>query len=191
LLIRADGSSDDAAKSEPSDFRANLEARAHVRIRSVRSIEICPVVSRAADARAITMRSTGCSSSLRDRRNHSRTPLFTRFLVTAFPTRRLTVTPNLRHSPDTSSRGEAIKTTKFRDARRFPPRPTRWKSRESRIRSVRRKRPVFPDIGYFEALATARRFRPFARRRFKTARPPCELIRARNPWFLCRRIRLG
>ena len=44
---------------------------------------------------------------------------------------------------------------------------------------------------YFEGVETASRLRPFARRRFKIARPPRELILRRKPWFRLRRIRLG
>jgi hypothetical protein len=44
---------------------------------------------------------------------------------------------------------------------------------------------------YFEGFDTARRLRPFARRRFKTARPPRVFIRARKPCSRNRRIRLG
>jgi hypothetical protein len=38
---------------------------------------------------------------------------------------------------------------------------------------------------------TVSRFRPFARRRFNTFRPPLVFMRSRNPWVLARRRRLG
>jgi hypothetical protein len=44
---------------------------------------------------------------------------------------------------------------------------------------------------YFEEMLTAIRFRPLARRAFKTARPPLVFIRSRNPWVRRRLIRLG
>jgi hypothetical protein len=42
-----------------------------------------------------------------------------------------------------------------------------------------------------DGVETARRFRLFARRRFRMARPPRVFIRARKPWPRLRRIRLG
>ena len=44
---------------------------------------------------------------------------------------------------------------------------------------------------YLEGVETARRLRPFARRRLSTARPAFVFIRARKPWTRLRRIRLG
>src|SRR5690606_26652966 len=44
---------------------------------------------------------------------------------------------------------------------------------------------------HFDGVETARRLRPFARRRGSTVRPPWVFIRARNPWVRRRRIRLG
>lgn len=44
---------------------------------------------------------------------------------------------------------------------------------------------------YFEPTETVRRLRPFIRLRRKTSRPPRVFIRARNPCFLSRLIRLG
>jgi hypothetical protein len=38
---------------------------------------------------------------------------------------------------------------------------------------------------------TVSRFRPFARRRFNTFRPPVVLIRSRKPWVFLRRRTLG
>ena len=38
---------------------------------------------------------------------------------------------------------------------------------------------------------TVSRFRPFARRRFNTFRPPFVFMRSRNPWVFARRRRLG
>lgn len=44
---------------------------------------------------------------------------------------------------------------------------------------------------YFELIVGTSRLRPFARRRFSTARPAFVLIRARNPWVRFLRMRLG
>jgi hypothetical protein len=44
---------------------------------------------------------------------------------------------------------------------------------------------------YFFAIVTARRFRPLARRRFKTARPARVFIRLRNPWVRFRLLLCG
>jgi len=41
------------------------------------------------------------------------------------------------------------------------------------------------------ARQTVSRFRPFARRRFNTFRPPFVFMRSRNPWVFARRRRLG
>ena len=41
------------------------------------------------------------------------------------------------------------------------------------------------------ALYTVNRFRPFARRRFNTFRPPLVFIRSRKPWVFFRRRRFG
>lgn len=49
----------------------------------------------------------------------------------------------------------------------------------------------FRGHGYFDATVTASRFRPFARRRLRTARPALVFMRARKPWVRLRRIRLG
>lgn len=53
------------------------------------------------------------------------------------------------------------------------------------------KRPGDPGHRYFDGTDTARRLRPFARRRFSTARPPLVFMRDRKPWTRLRRIRLG
>jgi hypothetical protein len=58
------------------------------------------------------------------------------------PTRRLTVTPRRWPVSRVFASEATHKTTKYRDARRFPIRPIRRKSREFRSRSARRKRPV-------------------------------------------------
>jgi len=171
--------------------RAATWAQTHSRSKASRSRPISLLESFAADSRAITTTSRISDSRRGDCRNHSRIPLFTRFRDTAFPTRRLTVTPRRLCPSDRLSAGVATNRTKFWDAKRFPARPTRWKSRDRRIRSAREKRPALPATGYFEGVVAANRFRPLARRRFKTARPPRELMRARNPWPLRRRIRLG
>jgi len=44
---------------------------------------------------------------------------------------------------------------------------------------------------YFDGVETAMRLRPFARRRFSTARPAAVCMRLRKPWTRLRRIRLG
>jgi hypothetical protein len=44
---------------------------------------------------------------------------------------------------------------------------------------------------YFELIVGTRRFRPFARRRFKTVRPAFVLMRVRKPCVRLRRMRLG
>jgi hypothetical protein len=44
---------------------------------------------------------------------------------------------------------------------------------------------------YFEGVVTESRFRPLARRRLRTARPPAVFMRERNPWTRRRRTRLG
>jgi len=44
---------------------------------------------------------------------------------------------------------------------------------------------------YLDATLVASRLRPFARRRFKIARPERVFIRSRNPCFRSRLIRLG
>jgi hypothetical protein len=44
---------------------------------------------------------------------------------------------------------------------------------------------------YFEAMVTANRFRPLARRLLMTSRPFLEDIRTRNPWVLFRDVLLG
>ena len=44
---------------------------------------------------------------------------------------------------------------------------------------------------YFEPTVAVRRLRPFARRRFRMARPPRVFIRARKPCRRFLRIRLG
>jgi hypothetical protein len=62
--------------------------------------------SPAAAFRAITTTSNGSANPVRCCRNHSRMPRFTRFLTTAPPTRRLTVTPRrLPASPAVASEG--------------------------------------------------------------------------------------
>ena len=43
----------------------------------------------------------------------------------------------------------------------------------------------------FYPVYTVSRFRPFARRRFKTFRPPLVFIRARKPWVFFRRRTFG
>ena len=54
-------------------------------------------------------------------------------------------------------------------------------------------RPVGPHDGsrYLEATVAARRLRPFARRRFRIARPDLVFIRSRKPCLRRRLIRLG
>jgi len=41
------------------------------------------------------------------------------------------------------------------------------------------------------AAYTVKRFRPLARRRFKTCRPPRALMRLKKPWVRARRTLLG
>jgi len=53
------------------------------------------------------------------------------------------------------------------------------------------KRSGRPGHRYFEGVETARRLRPFARRRLSTARPAFVFMRDRKPWTRLRRIRLG
>jgi hypothetical protein len=98
----------------------------------------------AAGFRAITTRSTESVNDSRFWRNHSLTARLIWFLTTAFPTRRLTVTPRRLHSVTRDASGAAMSTTKSRVAWRFPDRPIRRNSLELRIRSVRPKRPVRP-----------------------------------------------
>lgn len=105
--------------------------------RSASSSWIDPEGTSAARGRAITTRSKG-PRPLRALRNHSRTWRLTRFLVTAFPTRRLTVRPRRGCDP----RLGVASNTNCRPATRRPVRPTLRKSRDSRRRSAREKRPV-------------------------------------------------
>jgi hypothetical protein len=51
--------------------------------------------------------------------------------------------------------------------------------------------PAAPQRGCFGGIETVRRFRPFARRRLITARPPGVAMRSRNPCVLFRRLLLG
>src|SRR3990172_6392093 len=95
--------------------------------------------SLAAPLRAITTTSTGRASTSRRRRKHSRTHLFTRLRVTAFPTRRLTVMPNRGVSPHAWLGRGVASTTKFEDATRTPCSFTRRKSLGLRSRAVRRR----------------------------------------------------
>jgi hypothetical protein len=99
------------------------------------------------------MTSRSSASSARCLRNHSRIRRLKRFRHTAFPTLRLAVRPR-RLPPKSPKRPLSIyfssignvMTTSSACARRFPPRITRRKSRESRSRSDRRKRPVRPPF---------------------------------------------
>jgi len=59
---------------------------------------------------------------------------------------------------------------------RYPPKVPR---RQKPVRSP--KATGLRRHSYFDGVVTARRLRPFARLRFNTARPPRELMRARNP----------
>ena len=52
-------------------------------------------------------------------------------------------------------------------------------------------RAPFAHPGCFGGIDAVRRFRPFARRRFSTFRPPGVAMRARNPCVLFRRRLLG
>ena len=142
-----------------------------------------------APRRAITTTSDPPEIRLPFHRNHSLTRRLIRFRATAPPTFRLTVSPNRLGSSALSR--SLTSTTKELDAALRPVCDTRRKSRADRIRSSRPKRPLAPFTRYFEGLATTRRFRPFARRRFRISRPARVLIRARKPCRRLRRIRLG
>ena len=48
-----------------------------------------------------------------------------------------------------------------------------------------------PFATWKAARQTVSRFRPFARRRLRTLRPPLVFIRSRNPWVFFRRRTLG
>jgi len=91
----------------------------------------------AAACRAITTRSIPSrSSEVLASRNHSRTRRFTRFLTTAFPTRRLTVSPSLPAPPSGRS---TTTTTKPGPAPRRPRRAARRNSQDRRRRCPRRR----------------------------------------------------
>lgn len=101
--------------------------------------------SLAASERPITTRSRSLRRPARSRRNHSRIRRFRRLRTTAFPTRRLTVTPRRGEHPAVpgwSAAAGAATTTKPRTAPRRPCRRTCWNSRERSKRSTRRKTPV-------------------------------------------------
>ena len=106
------------------------------------SAPISALPSCAAGPRAITTRSRDNGRAARRRRNHSRTPRFTRFRTTAFPTRRLALSPSRCAPGSAPGPLAATTTTNARPEIRRPSRETRRKSRGSRTRSDRRKRPV-------------------------------------------------
>jgi hypothetical protein len=77
--------------------------------------------------------------------------------------------------------------TLARHARVVPPAPQAIRAPQTAL-----PRPHFRHaVAYLEAMVTTRRFRPFARRRFRTARPFFVAMRARNPWVRLRFSRLG
>jgi hypothetical protein len=116
--------------------------------------------------RAITTISDCPGNPARACRNHSLIQRFTRLRTTALPTRLLTVTPNrCRFSSDLSVPElvfDAMMTTKLSKTRRFPDLTTRVKSWVRKMRSARRKRPVFESTDLLrgdagcEALAALR-----------------------------------
>jgi hypothetical protein len=116
--------------------------------------------------RAITTISDCPDNPARECRNHSLIRRFTRLRTTALPTRLLTVTPNrCRFSVDFSVSElifDAVTTTKLPKTRRFPDLTTRLKSWVRKMRSARRKRPVFESTDLLrgnascEALAALR-----------------------------------
>ena len=156
--------------------------------------------SAAPDRRAITTRSRSVANSDRRDLNQARIRRLKRLRTTAFPTFRLAVIPsrdpgcpevlNILDLLDFTTTGAVIKTIS-RCACRRPRRNTRRKSRESRSRSDRRKRPVSSLMIYLDATVAASRLRPFARRRFRIARPAFVFIRSLKPCLRRRLIRLG
>jgi len=76
-----------------------------------------------------------------DTRNQPLIARFKRFLTTAFPTRRLAVTPRRVGDCEPGPPGATNKTNAF-EAYRSPRAATRLKSRDSRSRSDRLRRPV-------------------------------------------------
>jgi hypothetical protein len=116
--------------------------------------------------RAITTTSDLPGIFTRAWRNHSLIQRFTRLRTTALPTRLLTVTPSRcvfsSDIPLSEGVADATMTTKLPDTRRFPDLTTRLKSRVRKIRSARRKRPVFESTDLLrrnagsEALAALR-----------------------------------
>jgi hypothetical protein len=156
--------------------------------------------SEAPDRRAITTRSCSHANSRLFSRNQARIRRFKRLRTTAPPTFLLAVIPSRLPTARESSNildlrcflsSGAEKMTRSRFARRRPLRSTRRKSLESRRRSDRRKRPVSIPTFYLDATVAASRFRPFARRRFKMARPAFVFILSRKPCLRRRLIRLG
>ena len=150
-------------------------------------------VSRLALLRAITTRSTFPGSDSRSRRNQSRTRLLMRLRTTAFPTRRLALIPTRLRSPQAF--GVMIMTL---GGRRLTPRPSTPPLSRDTLKIPRIKQAIGPlkaagppNHGYLEATLVAKRLRPFARRRFKMARPERVFMRSRNPCFRSRLIRLG
>ncbi len=148
----------------------------------------------------MTTRSRFVPNSERRIRNQARTRRLKRFRTTAPPTFRLTVTPSRdpEHAEDRNHldlfifiTDEVVITTSSRWAWRRPRRKTRRKSRELRSLSDRRKRPVLSRMIYLDATVAASRFRPFARRRFRIARPAFVFIRSLKPCLRRRLIRLG
>ncbi len=115
--------------------------------------------------RAITTVSDPAGRSSRAWRNHSRIQRFTRFRITALPTRLLTVTPSLLRPTFESIRvsvgpsaGEPapaeITTTKLSELRRSPDLTALAKSRVRSNRSARRKRPVLENTGLLRGYAS-------------------------------------
>jgi hypothetical protein len=115
------------------------------RISASRATEISEPESSRALRRAITTMSDPAGNLSRASRNHSLIQRFTRFRTTEFPTRLLTVTPNLRRFSSDSSVRMAVTMTKPSKARRLPDFITRPKSSVLKIRSACRKRPVFEN----------------------------------------------
>ena len=72
-----------------------------------------------------------------------------------------------------------------------PPSAIARNSRDRRIRASRGNGPVGRDHPRFDGVDGVSRFRPLARRRLSTSRPPWVFIRERKPWTRRRRIRLG
>ncbi len=129
--------------------------------------------------RATTTRCIPPGHRSRRLRNSSRSRRRTAFRTTAVPTLLDTVSP----SRDAPSGLGATRPTSGPAVTFFPRSWTSRKSRRLRRRASLGNAAVKP---YFLAADTARRFRPFARRRRRTSWPARVLFRFRKPWVRLR-----